>query len=151
MRTPRIHGDIVDGTDIRTKRLKPLGKYEIVGDFDCSESIMEFQVPSDGTQGRVYIVRVDAKTCEIACPCVRFHNFRNASNSPVKDIDRGTMLEQMCRLQGLRWLPSVTRPPKGLCRHGKLCRSWLKRHGILPALEHIEKILIEDLAARRSA
>lgn len=103
--------------------------FEVRPDYSHPK-IWEFVVPSKKDRpGENYLIRVRKSTLEAACCCKRFKDFREAVNSPVRKVDEGHYIEWLAHSKGIPFYPTLLRREKGLCRHLKLVRRWLQRHG----------------------
>ena len=111
--------------------------------FDGAEKVLEFKVPSHSRKHRVYVVEVDMTSCEVACRCEAFREFREAHRMPYRFEIAASPLEVLARAKGYGLLPLIIRAPRNLCPHARKVREWLRRHGHLHYFELKEQELIE--------
>lgn len=112
---------------------------------DLSDKTVRFMVPSGSIKDQVYNIEVALRTGEIDCPCKRHKPFRETRTSPVRFGTAASYAEALAVRKGMRLAPMLCRAPKGLCRHGRLVRSWFKRHKLWHLIESAERFVIERL------
>lgn len=117
----------------------------ITADFDSAERIAEFVCPSLSRPDRNYVCEVDFISCECACGCEAFHDYRETSRMPYRRAVAGVYTEQVAMMKGKYLAPLITRPPRCLCPHLRLCRRWIKAHGLYEHFVAVETGLLRRL------
>jgi hypothetical protein len=122
-----------------------IGRLVANADYDSAEKVMTFKIPSTSRKDRAYVVEVDLLSCEVACKCEAFSDFREAHLMPYRRENAAAPLEVFARAKGYGLLPLITRAPRNLCPHSRKVQRWLKRHGHFEYFQLKEQQLMEKV------